>query len=79
MTCTEVAKMLMTTTRQVHAWHKRRHTSGFPEPIGSVLVPTGGGRRGGPFFDPQEVVDWFVRYDPDANRGAHWAKKRKAV
>ena len=75
----EIARMLMTTSRQVHAWHSRRRTTRFPEPVGSVLVPRRGGPRRGPLFRVADVLEWWVGYDPNANRGNHWAAKRAAA
>ena len=76
MTFTELALMLGLTPNQLYMWHQRRATSGFPEAIGSMIYNPKGGRRRAPFFDVTEVVDWYVGYDPDANRGVHWAQKR---
>lgn len=52
---------LRVTPRQMHAWADRRHRNGFPEPKrrGSWW-----GRDDVPFYDPQEVYDWWLGYEP---------------
>ena len=76
MTLTELARLLGVSTNQVWTWHQRREKNGFPEAIGSVIKPRGGGRRKAPFFDPDEVVRWHQSYDPYARTGEHWHERR---
>jgi hypothetical protein len=76
MTFTELARVLDVTANQVWTWHRRRAANGFPEAIGAVLKPKGGGPRRGPIFDPAQVLDWYAAYSPKDGMGKHWAIKR---
>lgn len=60
MTPVEVARLLGTTSRQVHSWAKRRATSKFPDPVASLLTPVGGGRRRAPMYDADDVLVWWL-------------------
>lgn len=72
-----LADLLGVTGNQIYMWYQRRHTTGFPEAVAQTLVPQfPGDKRRTPLFDPEAVADWWSEYDPNANRGAHWAEKR---
>ena len=63
--------------KRIYMWHQRRRTNGFPPQRGSVHVPQyPGDKRRAPLFDLLEVTEWWGYYDPNANRGRHWAEKR---
>lgn len=71
-----IAKVLGVPPKQVWAWHHRRRTSGFPEAVGSTLRPHyPGDKKKSPLFNLDAVVDWWITYDPNANRGEHWKVK----
>jgi phage anti-repressor protein len=71
-------EFLGVSANQVYMWHKRRHTTGFPEEVASVVVPQyQGDKRGAPLYDLEEVTDWYLTYDKNKNRGSHWARKRE--
>jgi hypothetical protein len=63
-TSAQLARLLHTTSRQVHAWYSRRDRNDFPEPIGCSWRAEGGGPRGGPLHDAAAVMAWWVDYDP---------------
>lgn len=67
---TEVAALCMVTKKQASSWYSRRHTNKFPESVASVLVPLNGGPRRSPLFDYQQVLDWYLDYEPNKNRGS---------
>lgn len=72
-----VAELLGVTSNQVYMWHQRRRTTGFPDAVAQVNIPQHpGDKRKAPLFDVDEVVDWWATYDPNRNRGGHWARKR---
>lgn len=67
----EIARLLGVSRGQVHMWAQRRATSGFPSPVERETPSTR------PQYDVDAVVDWYSKWDPNKNRGAHWSKKRK--
>lgn len=69
-TSAQIARLLGTTSRQVHAWCDRRATSGFPEPVGRSERPRGGGPRGGPLHDVDAVLDWWAAYRTEGSQSA---------
>lgn len=63
VTLTQIAQLLGVSTNQVHMWHTRQGANGFPEPIGSVIRPVAGPRKG-PLFDVDAVIEWHLGYNP---------------
>jgi hypothetical protein len=73
-----IRQLLGVSSNQVYMWYQRRHTTGFPEALAQVHLPQHpGDKRKAPLFDQQEVSEWWADYDPDRNRGAHFAIKRQ--
>lgn len=71
--------LLGVTGNQVYMWHQRRKTTGFPEAKAQVHLPQHpGDKRKAPLFDLMEVTEWWATWDPNRNRGAHFARKRAA-
>lgn len=62
----DIARLLRVTNNQVFTWAKRRHSNGFPEPVGERLR---GSQQIIPVFDINEVLTWYSAYDP-VPRGA---------
>jgi uncharacterized protein YjcR len=78
MTMKAIAQLLGVTSNQVYMWHQRRHTSGFPAMVAQTIKPHHpGDKKKSPLFDVDEVVDWYSKWDPNRNRGAHYAEKRR--
>lgn len=70
--------MFGVSSNQVYMWYRRRHTTGFPEARAQVHRPQHpGDKRKAPLFDLHEVAEWWATYDPNRNRGAHFAVKRQ--
>lgn len=75
-----IARELGVTSNRVYMWHQRRATTGFPSAVASTHRPQHpGDKRKAPLFDRAAVRAWWATYDPNANRGSHWAAKREGV
>jgi hypothetical protein len=65
----DIALLLGVTSNQVYMWYQRRARNGFPEPRGTRKRGMGTVR----VFDLNEVLTWYVGYEPSkggAPRGA---------
>lgn len=75
-----IAHELEVSGNRVYMWHQRRATTGFPEAVASTHQPQHpGDKRKAPLFELAAVRAWWATYDPNANRGSHWAAKREGV
>jgi len=53
----ELARLFLVGRSTVTQWAARRDRNGFPEPVAVLAM--------GPVFDLDEVVEWYVGYEPD--------------
>lgn len=68
-TYAQIAHLLGVSRNQVYMWGQRRERNGFPEPVGTYRGSDGRCTTS-PVFDLNEVVAWYVNYDPKAGAGA---------
>lgn len=77
MTMKGIASLLGVSSNQVYMWHQRRATSGFPCMVAQTIKPHHpGDKKRSPLFDVDEVVNWYSKWDPNRNRGAHLPSKK---
>jgi len=59
LTTTEVADMLRVKPNRVHMWAVRGFHN-FPKPAASVVKPKQGGPKGGPLYNVNDILAWYL-------------------